>query len=291
MSKCKVCHSENVEVVYAGKMRIGKAKYLEKCKVYRCKECYHVYHNEFEVDCSYYESVQYRNEVDETAEVQEFYKMFDETTLMKLEWTGTARFRDKIVMDVGCAGGMFLDYVKGIAKKTIAVEPSETFRAELEKKHTTYPYVHDVIKEKMSFIDVVCSFDVIEHVEDVNLFVKDIYGSLKNGGEVIIGTPTIAEAYQEVLGDNWNKFNFRTQHVSVFTKESLRYLFEKHGFSEIVIKNVQRYGLGNLLAWSLYKEPKGNMNFSWISETLDTAFKNEIAAKGMGDYLIVYAKK
>lgn len=289
--KCRVCGGSDGQVIYSGRMRMGGRRYLESCKVYRCNKCSHIYHNEFEVEEHYYESTQYRDEVDGSSEVADFYRMFDEATLMKLEWTGTARFRDKVVLDIGCAGGMFLDYVKGIAKETIAVEPAEVFRNELQKRHEVYPYVKQLLEQGGGKIDIACSFDVIEHVEDVNTFVKEIHESLKQGGEVIIGTPTIATAYQDTLGEIWDAFNFRTQHLSVFTLDSLKYLFESNGFTDIVIKNIQRYDLGNLLAWCLYKEPKGNLRFPWISDTLNAVFKEELAANGAGDYLILYGRK
>lgn len=290
MEKCRVCNSSDVKIIYTGKMRMGGVQYLESCTVYQCNKCSHIYHREFQVKDSYYESTQYRNEVDGSSDVTSFYHRGDASTLMKLEWTGTARFRDKVVMDVGCAGGMFLDYVKGIAKETIAVEPSEVFRAELKKRHIVYPYVRDALKYEEK-VDIVCSFDVIEHIEDVNTFAKEIYESLRLGGEVIIGTPTIVAAYRDTLGEVWDAFNFRTQHLSVFTSESLRYLFERIGFTDIVIKNVQRYDLGNLLAWCLYKEPRGNLKFPWISDTLNMVFKEELAASGAGDYLVLYGRK
>lgn len=291
MIECTVCRGTDVDIYYEGRMRSGGKEYLENSKVYKCRKCNHIFHNEFKEDNSYYETEEYRKHVDGSASISNFFSVNDELTLMKLEWTGTARFRDKVVMDVGCAGGIFLDYVRGIAKETIAVEPSAIFRNYLQKRHDVFPYVEDVLKERREDVDIACSFDVIEHVEDVNGFSYGIYNSLKSGGEVIIGTPTIGRGYEEILGSIWNEFNFRTQHPNIFTQESLKYLFEKNGFEEIQIKCVQRYDLGNLISWCLYKQPKGNVKFSFISETMNAVFKTEMANQCAGDYLVLYAKK
>lgn len=270
----------------------GGAKYLESCSVFKCTDCGYIWHKECSMKEEYYETAQYREEVDGSAEIDKFFEKFDALTLMKLEWLGTERFRNKVVMDVGCAGGIFLDYIKGIANYTIAVEPSNIFQLFLKQRHqAVYSYASEVALERKGQIDIACSFDVIEHVEDVVQFLMDIYSCLKRGGEIVVGTPTLAVAYEETLGDVWRAFNFRTQHPNVFTAKSLRYLLQKIGFSHIEIKSVQRYDLGNLLSWCLFKEPKGNKDFSWISETLNSVFKKELEVQGLGDYLVAFAYK
>ena len=63
--------------------------------------------------------------------------------------------------DIGCGCGAFLDYVHGVAKEIIAVEPSAAYRKIMDKKgFHTYPYASEARKDWKETVDVVTSFDV-----------------------------------------------------------------------------------------------------------------------------------
>jgi hypothetical protein len=145
MITCTICGSKEVEVTYSGPIRIGlEQKRTEKAyDVYQCKNCDTIWHkNDAYIPEEYYESTQYRVELEGTSEMQNFYNKHDKDCLNKFRYTGTDIFRNKVVADIGCGGGGWLDFLKGVALKTVAIEPSEYYQKHLkEKGHIAFPYM------------------------------------------------------------------------------------------------------------------------------------------------------
>ena len=295
MISCSICESKEFEITYNGPIRIGLGqKRTEKSyDVYKCKDCDTILHeNDAYVPEEYYESTQYRVELEGTSEIQNFYDKHDKDCLNKFRYTGTDIFRNKVVADIGCGGGGWLDFLKGVALKTVAIEPSEYYRKHLkEKRHITFPYMRDAFDEFSDKIDVITSFDVIEHVSDPQEFSNDIFHLIRKGGQVIVGTPSEYRHLRELVGNDFDSFIFSIQHPWVFAVKGLSILFEKAGFKDIKIKQYTNYGLGNVFAWLKERTPKGNITYPCISETINEAWKANLAERGYGDYLVVYATK
>lgn len=182
--KCGICGSDNTEVIYDDVVRNGGiGKYTgEKYQMYQCQECGTIFHKLDEAKSDeYYQSKEYRLEMNETADVDGYDRLHDVEVLEKLEYTGTDIYRNKIVADIGCGGGSFLDFVAGAAKEVVAIEPSKSFRKALSLKgYHTYPYAGDAINGFAGKVDVVTSFDVIEHVNDPVEFMKDVHTLLSD---------------------------------------------------------------------------------------------------------------
>ena len=168
--------------------------------IYQCEDCHVIWHNSTTVDlAAYYESRQYWNSLSEDSE-DAFYRNHDKETLDKLQYTGTDIFRDKTIADIGCGAGAFLDFLKGVAKNIVAIEPSQMFRDALRRMgYCTYPYTQDAVSEWEGAVDIATSFDVVEYVENPLLFLRDIHRLLRPGGTAIIGTPTDAPIKRSLL--------------------------------------------------------------------------------------------
>lgn len=184
-------------------------------------------------------------------------------------------------------------FCEGGAKIIIAIEPSKHYRRAMGTKgFRTYAYTEDALKEWENKIDVITSFDVIEHVENPIQFMSDIYSLLSKDGCAIIGTPTDAPIMRCLLGEIYEKkLLFSTQHMWIFSEKSLEIIAQKVGFKKIQIKYFQRYGIGNVLGWLREKEPCSDIKASFITATLDNVWKSECSANGLSDYIVLYAYK
>lgn len=222
-----------------------------------------------------------------------FYKLHDKETLDKLCYTGTTIFRNKVVADIGCGCGAFLDYIKGVAKEVIAVEPSKSYQNVMRKKgFHIYGYSDEAKEHWKNKVDVITTFDVIEHVEDPIKFITDIFDLLSEEGQAIIGTPTEAPVMRELLGEIFEKkLLFSTQHMWIFSEKNLKLIAENVGFKKVKVKYYQRYGLDNLFGWLIEKEPCSNIRNSIITETFDNVWKNECNRIGLSDYIVLYLCK
>ncbi len=295
---CKLCGSNQVQIIYKGLIRDGGlGNYTkEPVSMLQCENCNVIWHDPVIDDLGqYYESQEYRNSLEGTSEEMEFYKKHDFETLSKFQYTGTDIFRQKVVADIGCGCGAFLDFLKGVASDIIAIEPSMTYREIMSRKgkFLTYAYAKDAFDKWKGKIDVATSFDVIEHVKNPVEFIKDVSILLKKGGKAIVGTPTDAPIMRSLLGDIYEKkVLFSTQHLWIFSEKSLRRISEIAGFQKVNIRYFQRYGIDNLLKWLVEKEPCSEIeNRNYITMTLDAVWRSECRENGRADYIVLYLEK
>lgn len=304
--QCKICGSEDIKIIYYGKVRKGGIGVWteEDISVYQCNDCDVIWHENLYDDIKqFYEGTEYRDQVNGNSSESRFYKLHDGESADKFRYTGTKIFRGKVVADIGCGAGAWLDFVKGTAKEAIGIEPSKVFRDLIQQKGIkAFPYAEDAKSEYKAKMDVVTSFDVIEHVENPSLFLEDIFELLAPGGEAIVGTPTDTPVMRKLLGEVYEKMIlFTGQHLWVFSPLNMKLMAERIGFSEVKFKCFQTYDLTNLLAWLQYKKPLsigGNfgtpqkkMNYDFVTDTLNAVYKSELEKNFMGDYFVAYLKK
>lgn len=293
--RCKLCGSENVKVIYNGVIKTGllDGYTKEKWPVYQCQMCKAIWNEaQNKEDKGFYENGEYRERVDGDDQIQTFREKYDGQVLDKFNMTGTEIFRDKVVADIGCGGGCFLDFVSGVADTVIAVEPTKSYHKGLkERNYKVYSYAGEACKDYADKVDVITSFDVIEHVSEPKEFASDIYRLLKQGGKCIVGTPTDYPVLRQLLGERFDKFIFQVQHPWIFSEECLKMIFEEAGFKNISIEKKQKYGLGNLLHWLNEKEPRGHSTYDFVTPTMNAAYMAEMESMGNSEYLIVRREK
>lgn len=293
---CKICGSTKIKMIYNDKIRNGGLGHYTKkdVPVYQCELCSVIWHENTLSDIGeYYESTEYRDSLEGGSKEERFYQLHDRETCQKIQYTGTSVFRNKVVADVGCGCGAFLDFISGVAKVVIAVEPSEKYRKIMDRKgYHTYAYTEQALDDFRETADVVTSFDVIEHVEDPEAFLRNIFELLKPGGKAIIGTPTDAPVMRQLLGGIYEKkLLFSTQHLWIFSENSLELLADKCGYHGKNVKCFQRYGIDNMMGWIRDKEPNSEIEMGVLTEELNALWKSYAAEKGLGDYIVLYLEK
>lgn len=285
---CKICGSENSEIVYSGPIRLGKHENIssENYEILKCTGCSAISLPPIVNDLDlYYEGELYRQEVDEGAEAADYLRLHDSEQQRKLGILGTAIFRDKIVADIGCGAGSFLDSIRGLCKTPVAVEPYAAFRSFLGKRgYFVYPYVKNALEEFKNKVDIVTSFSVIEHVEDPLSFLKDMHRLLAPGGRLYLSTPNAKDILLEAQ-PLYAKFYYRKAHLWYFSPEALVNLLRLAGYTEIRIIPHHRFGLANFLAWLKEGVPKGDLQNTYVAPAMDAVWKTELERTLRCDYL------
>ncbi len=293
--KCKVCGGNKIKTIYNGRIRDGGlGKYTEDAvAMWQCEDCDVIWHDILSDTKQYYESKEYRNSMEGNSDAETFYELHDRETLDKFQYTGTDIYRHKVVADIGCGVGAFLDFLSGVCKTVIGIEPSATHRQIMsEKGYQTYAYADEAKPDWNNKVDIVTSFDVIEHVENPMGFMKDVFDLLSGGGHAVIGTPTDAPVMRYLLGDIYERtLLFSTQHLWVFSEKNLMMLAEKAGFRKIEIKYFQRYGLDNLFGWLRDKEPRSEIKGDFLTPAMEAVWKSECGRNGLADYIVLYVRK
>jgi 2-polyprenyl-3-methyl-5-hydroxy-6-metoxy-1,4-benzoquinol methylase len=270
----------------------------DETDVFHCGECGVMWHG-YHLPANWYTSALYRETLEGDNSVENYYRIHDRDVVQKLSWTGTDIYRGNIVADIGAGGGSFLDFLLGVAKQTIAVEPNENYRAVMSKKgHAVYDYASSALQYiiKPSWggginpPDIITSFDVIEHVDDPLQFLRELHEWLASDGKVIIGTTNGHELLRKFAPD-YVPFFFQVSHPWMFTEKSLGKLVADVGFCDVRIEQKYRYGFGNFINWITEGKPRGHIRFPEFSDTLDVVFKQEMIAHGLADVLLVTAQK
>ena len=202
--------------------------------------------------------------------------------LRLLEKDGSAR-----VCDLGCAEGRFSVQVARTIGVTEITGVDVKLEFDYEKENSgfdskisiigTNAELNDSLPFENERFDVIIASQVIEHIPNTDIFVKEIYRILAPGGYAIVSTPNLAAAYEifwlilglqpfteevsnEVsgLGNRFNSYYMRERrerdqsHLRSFTLPAIRDLFLWHGFKIEKLLGVGYYPfpliIGKLLA-------------------------------------------
>ncbi len=155
------------------------------------------------------------------------------------KWVG----KNKKILDVGCYDGLYSSYLMQGGNEVYGVDAS--FNAvELAKKKGIKAKVADLEKKfeyPDGFFDVIHAGEVIEHLYDTDIFIKECNRVLKIGGLLVITTPNTVSLPRRILyllgnGKYFEASNtFSTEersvgHIRFFTKMLLKKFVEYNGF-------------------------------------------------------------
>lgn len=104
-------------------------------------------------------------------------------------------FSKKSILDLGCGGGILSESLAKKGANVTAIDTARSLidiakkRAIKEKLKINYK-IGDIesIKSKKIKFDIIISLEVIEHVENYKMFLKDIFSCLNKNGLIIIST-------------------------------------------------------------------------------------------------------
>ena len=283
---CRICGGSADDRVYDGPIRAGRFGKLTETafSVFRCTSCGVDRLEPFPVDLKAYESGAYRQTVDGTRGLSEYYANHDRELAGRLALVGSAALRDTVVMDVGCGAGAFLDVLKGMAARTIGIEPQRDFGAALKKKgHEHYPYASDLAAAVPASVDTAVSFQVIEHVADPRAFLADVARCLKPGGRLHLTTPNRDDILMTVGPEAYRRFFYRLAHLWYFDRDSLSRAAAAAGLVIVHASTPHHYDLSNFMVWLRDKCPSGLGAVPELSGPADAAFRSQVVATGRGD--------
>jgi SAM-dependent methyltransferase len=142
------------------------------------------------------------------------------------------------VLEIGCGRGGFLSYLSQQTKlrsaSGVEFDKRVTDRIQLP---CTQKFYNDYF-ERLNFpqkFDAIFAWHVIEHVFDVNAFVKKIHDDLQPGGIVVIGTPAfgwfhgLKARLQRFLGRRVT-VGTSSDHTYFFSSPILSQIFRRNGF-------------------------------------------------------------
>ena len=127
--------------------------------------------------------------------------------------------KDKLILDVACGVGYGTRYLCDAGNQVIGVEIDAESIAYAQNRYSQSGCTMFVRSDAMMMgfhsnqFDAVCSFETIEHMADVDNFLKEVARVLKPGGLFIVSTPIVKDSNKNP--DNpfhcqeWNPRDFK----------------------------------------------------------------------------------
>lgn len=158
------------------------------------------------------------------------------------------------LLEVGCASGEFIQAAKsdyqmyGFDLSDFAAEQARQRNPEIADQIWS-GRLEDQLSHEMHF-DAVLVWDTIEHIWDPISSARQLLDYVKPEGYVFISTPAIDTLTGRLMGRFWY-FMTPPEHLSFYSRQSLKWLFEKI-LNTNIIEN-QRMGKWANVSFILYK--------------------------------------
>lgn len=287
---CEICASLAWRELYRGPVRDGAFPKLSDPDtiVALCGICGSARLEESRAQqAAIYQDASYRTLVGEQASPENFYAAHDNLQMQNLAVLWPESLRGKVVADLGCAAGSFLDHIRGIAMRGVAIEPCEAYHASLAANgYDVYACATAALERWQGKVDHAFSFSVIEHVTDPRQFLCEMRELLVPGGRALISTPNRNDVLLNLLPSDYPAFFYRTVHRWYFEAESLKTCAAAAGLIPLATRYVQRFGLSNAIKWLRDRQPGGGDSLVELqSPLLDGVWKNYLEDRGTADYL------
>jgi len=114
----------------------------------------------------------------------------------------------------------------------------------------------EFIQNNEGLFDIVTAFHVLEHTIDPIQFVNNCYKLLKQNGLLYIEVPNQDNDLIKISDYYKNNIWYCKSHISYFTKNTLKYIFNKLNINNYVIGSQERYDYENYTHWVTHNKPQ-----------------------------------
>ena len=217
--KCPACNSKKKTTVCK----------KDNLKIVKCKKCDLIFVSpvfDYNHYISLYKKKQYQNIVKKLGESSHNYrrKRFGAERVQILK-KFLPKKKNK-VLEVGCSTGFFLEEANKEGWNTYGIEINPSAVNFAKKKKLNVSNIDFIKSNFKTKFDVICAFDVIEHLIDPKKFVKKAFKLLKKNGLLFVYVPNWQSATRLLLGEQDSHFIWPTHHLTYFTPNTLKNFFE-----------------------------------------------------------------
>ena len=185
-----------------------------------------------------------------------YFLMRKMNTVQKQKFRGT-KIR---ILDIGHADGSFMGIVRDNMPGVISVDGVDVPSRWTQKTPLKMPgkcYAQDLQVNTgeipLSNYHIIVAWEVIEHIENVPIFLRNVRKLLVNGGVFLLSTPNLMGLSRFVKGKKWVGIT-ETDHKYLFDSLSLCMILERNGFCNVNSKG--------------YFLPSAGCRFDWLNEML-----------------------
>ena len=214
---CIVCNSPDLHPL---------PRYYDKHSLVKCKSCTLVFAHKIPT-------------AEELNEHYKFYSYAGEARLSEMTRLAYEKLLDEFekfrktnrILDTGCGRGWFLEEAKKRGWEVYGTEFSEA-AIELCKKKGIQMKSGALSSDQFEpgYFDVITSFEVIEHIHNPVVDLKEIHSFLRSGGLFYCTTPNFNSVMRYYLKEKYNVIEY-PEHLTYYTKKTLTFAIEKFPFT------------------------------------------------------------
>lgn len=246
-TKCPTCSINNSLILYKANFDLNKVSELTfsarripdriHYQIVKCKKCGLVYSNPIlgysEIEKLYKKSKYTYGEYED--DLNKTYGRYLKKLVDKLP------AKEKL-LEIGCGNGFFLKEAKKMGfEEVFGVEPGRETVAKAHKE-VKKNIIVDVFRKgqfKKDYFDVICMFQVLDHLTDPNSVLQECFRILKRGGSLICINHDVDAMSAKILGEKSPIFDI--EHTYLYNKRTLRQVFEKNQFKVLEVFDVSNY--------------------------------------------------
>ncbi len=223
---------------YQQQLGIDVCKYfagLESIQIYKCLDTGYRFYYPFNVDGD-----------------GVFYEALQKFDWYYMDWKWEHQITSEIikptdkVLEIGCGRGGFLNRLKEMGTESVGLElnRSAAQAARARGLNVLDQSIQDHARENPEKYDVVCSFQVAEHIADIRPFMQASLDALKRGGTLIVSVPNneslVIARYPHYVA------NMPPHHMGLWDMKSLINLPKIFGIelANIILEPLQPYHRG-----------------------------------------------
>jgi 2-polyprenyl-3-methyl-5-hydroxy-6-metoxy-1,4-benzoquinol methylase len=192
------------------------------------------------------------------------------------------------LLDIGCATGQFIHFMKGRGWKVTGIEPDEKTRSKAISEFGLDVFPEDSLNDfKKTTFSVITMWHVLEHVSDLNGRMKQLHDLLAVNGTLFVAVPNCASGDALEYREFWAGYDV-PRHLYHFRRKDMEMLIRKHGFR---LEKVLPMKFDSFYV-SLLSEKYRNGKMRWLPALLSGLNSNRKAMR-TGEYssLIFVLKK
>ena len=252
--ECKVCNGE-VKIINK-KYNLGEC---QECKFIFCLTMYsqqqfiEVYDDLYNNEDALYKmhSVTQYNVLKENKKIRVGYNR------AKLIKKNIFKTKSQSVLEIGSGIGLVGAYIRQNVN-TVFYTGIELDKQAFEKSRelglNTINSDFREMENLESTYNVIMMWEVIEHLQDLKLFVELAYKKLDKGGRIILSTPNYNKIHNYPNREESQLFqNLPPIHLNFFTLENIKNIFEENGFINCHA-SLKKWPYFEPKRWSFYKE-------------------------------------
>jgi 2-polyprenyl-3-methyl-5-hydroxy-6-metoxy-1,4-benzoquinol methylase len=156
------------------------------------------------------------------------------TLFTKLNWVKKfTQLQKGSILDVGCGTGAFLDTMQQAHWMITGLEPDDTARKNAESLYQIKPLVsHELFNLPHATFDAITMWHVLEHVHELQAYIKQLKLLLKPDGVLLIAVPNHTSYDAQYYKEYWAAYDV-PRHLYHFAPKAIQQLFEQHAFEVV----------------------------------------------------------